>query len=159
MQAAQYLAATRGLAAPEARICYEHAEFLGHSLDRSELLYVALVGLWRYSVSSDTLAAAMEAAERVYSLAEKQNNPALMIGGCLPLAITLYFSGNFEAGQEYTRCGLQIWRSGVESPVEEVDVPAVSILSFEALFEWHAGETIHCHATHRGGNLAGNGAQ
>ena len=147
MQAAQYLAATRGLAAPEARICYERAEFLCRSLDRSELLYVALMGLWRYYVSSDTLAAAMDAAERVYSLAKKQNDPALMLGGCLPLAITLYFSGEFEAGHEYTGCGLQIWRSGVESPVEEVDVPAVSILCFEALFEWHAGATIHCHAT------------
>jgi serine/threonine protein kinase len=146
MQAAQYLAATRGLSAPEARICYERAEFLCRSLDRSELLYVALMGLWRYSVSSDTLAAATDAAERVYSLAEKQNNPALMLGGCLPLAITLYFSEDFEAGHEYTRRGLQIWRSGIESPVEEVDVPAVSILCFEALFEWHAGETIPCDA-------------
>ena len=26
-------------------------------------------------------------------------------------------------------------------------MPAVSILCFEALFEWHAGATIHCHAT------------
>ena len=41
-------------------------------------------------------------------------------------------------------------RSGterIESPVEEVDVPVVSILSFEALFEWHAGETIRCQVT------------
>ena len=49
MQAAQYLSATRGLAAPEARICYERAESLCHSLDRPALLYVALMGLWRYS--------------------------------------------------------------------------------------------------------------
>ena len=33
MQAGQYLTATRGLAAPEARICYERAESLCHSLD------------------------------------------------------------------------------------------------------------------------------
>ena len=38
----------------------------------------------------------MEAAERVYSLTQKQDNPALMIGGCTPLAITLYFLGDFE---------------------------------------------------------------
>ena len=146
MQAAQYLAATRGLAAPEARICYERAESLCHFLDRPQLLYVALMGLWRYSVASDTLTAAMEAAERVYSLAQEQNNPALMIGGCTPLAITLYFLGDFETGQKYTKRALQLWRSGVTSPVEEVDVPAVSILCFEALFEWHAGESALCHA-------------
>jgi tetratricopeptide (TPR) repeat protein len=147
MQGAQYLAATRGLAAPEARICYERAQSLCHSLGRPLLLYVALMGLWRYSVSSDTLTAAMEAAERVYSLTQKQNNPALMIGGCTPLAITLYFLGDFETGQIYTKRALQLWRSGVTSPVEEVDVPAVSILCFEALFEWHAGEIALCHST------------
>ena len=148
MQAAQYLAATRGLAAPEARICYERAESLCRSLDRPLLLYAALMGRWRYCVSSEPLSAAMEAAERVYSLTQKQDNPALMIGGCTPLAITLYFLGDFETGQKYTRRGLEIWHSErIESPVEEVDVPVVSILSFEALFEWHAGETIRCQVT------------
>ena len=90
----------------------------------------------------------MQIANRLYSLTQKQNDPALMIGGCIPLAITLYFLGDFETGQKYTTRGLQIWRSGVQSPVEEVvDVPAVSILCFEALFDWHAGETVSCHAT------------
>ena len=35
MQAGQYLAALRGLGAPEARICYERAEPLCHSLESS----------------------------------------------------------------------------------------------------------------------------
>ena len=39
MQAGLYLTATRGFAAPEARICYERAESLCHSLDRPLLLY------------------------------------------------------------------------------------------------------------------------
>jgi hypothetical protein len=109
---------------------------------------VALIGQWRYSVITDKLATTMQIANRLYSLTHKQNDPALMIGGCIPLAITLYFLGDFETGQKYTRRGLQIWRSGVQSPVEEVvDVPAVSILCFEALFDWHAGETASCHAT------------
>ena len=82
MQAAQYLAATQGLAAPEIRVCYERAESLCHSLDRPLCLYVVLMGLWRYDVGTDNLPAAMKAAERVYSLAQQQNDPALMIGGC-----------------------------------------------------------------------------
>ena len=40
MQAAAYLTATRGAGAPEARICYERAESLCHSLNRPLLLYV-----------------------------------------------------------------------------------------------------------------------
>jgi hypothetical protein len=69
MQAGLYLQATRGIAAPEARICYEHAEPLCHSLNRPTLLYFALLGQWRYSFYSDTLTAAMQVAKRVYSLA------------------------------------------------------------------------------------------
>jgi NACHT domain len=55
MQAGVYLATTRGLAAPEARICYERAESLCYSLNRPLLLYVALMGQWRYSLNTDTL--------------------------------------------------------------------------------------------------------
>ena len=149
MQAAQYLAATQGLATPEIRVCYERAESLCHSLDRPLSLYVVLMGLWRYDVGTDALPVAMKAAERVYSLAHRQNNPALMIGGCIPLAITLYFSGDFETARKYTTRALQILRSGVQSPIEDVDVPAVSILCFEALFDWHAGGIVSCQATMR----------
>ena len=73
MQAALYLTATRGFAAPEARICYERAESLCHSLNRPLLLYLALIGQWRYSLITDKLTATMQIAERVYSLAQEQN--------------------------------------------------------------------------------------
>ena len=76
MQAGLYLQATRGIAAPEARICYEHAEPLCHPLNRPTLLYFALLGQWRYPFYSDTLTAAMQVAKRVYSLAQEQNDAA-----------------------------------------------------------------------------------
>jgi hypothetical protein len=68
MQAAAYLRATRGMGAPEARICYERAETLCQSLGRPLLLYVALIGQFRYTLMTDKLSAAMQVAERVYSL-------------------------------------------------------------------------------------------
>jgi hypothetical protein len=43
MQAGLYLTLTRGLGAPEARVCYERAEPLCHSLDRPLLLYSGLM--------------------------------------------------------------------------------------------------------------------
>ena len=45
-------------------ICYERAESLCHSLNRPLLLYVALMGQWRYSVVADKLTAAMPIAKR-----------------------------------------------------------------------------------------------
>ena len=148
MQAGLYLTATRGLGAPEARICYERAESLCHSLNRPLLLYSALMGQWRYSLSTDKLTATMQIAKRVYSLAQEQNDPALLIGACRALAVTLYFLGDFETARQYAMRGVQIWRSGgAQSPVEEVDAPAVTCLCYEALSEWHFGEIASSQAT------------
>ena len=148
MQAGLYLTLTRGLGAPEARICYEHAEPLCHSLNRPLLLYSGLTGQWVFSLVTERLSATMQIAKRVYSLAQEQHDSALMIGGSRALAVTLYFLGDFEAARQYAMCGLQIWRSGdVHSPVEEFIAPAVHCLVFEALSDWHFGETARCHAT------------
>ena len=148
MQAGLYLTATRGLGASEARICYERAESLCHSLNRPLLLYLALIGQWRYSLLTGELPATMQIAQRVYSLAKEQSNSTLMIGAYRALACTLYFSGDFEAAQQYAMCGLEMWRAGgVQSQVEEVSAPAVGCLCYKALSEWHLGEIASCHAT------------
>ena len=90
----------------------------------------------------------MQIAKRVYSLAQEQNDAALMIGAYRALAATLYFLGDFETARQYAMRGVQIWRSGgVQSQVEEVDAPAVDCLCYEALSEWHFGEIASCQAT------------
>ena len=109
MQAALHLTATRGMGAPEARSCYEQVEVLCHSPSRPLLLYVALMGQWRYSFATEKLTATMQIAERVHSLAKEQNDSALMMGACQALAATLYFSGDFEAA----RTPREEWRSAL----------------------------------------------
>jgi predicted ATPase len=147
MQAGLYLTATRGMGAPEARICYQRAEPLCHSLSDTRLLYMALMGQWRYSLYTDTLTAAMQVAKRVYSLAQEQNDSALMIGACRALAGTLFYSGDFGAARKYAIRGVQLWRSGgVQSYAEFLDAPAVICLCYEALSGWHLGETASCQA-------------
>ena len=97
---------------------------------------------------TDKLTAAMQIAERVYSLAQEQNDAALMIGAYSALAATLYFLGDFESARQYAMRGVQIWRSGgVQSHAEEVDAPAVGCLCYEAISEWHLGEIASCQAT------------
>ncbi|HEY5743667.1 MAG TPA: hypothetical protein VIS99_14125, partial [Terrimicrobiaceae bacterium] len=146
IQAALNITAMRE-SAPEARICYERAESLCHSLNRPMLLYVALMGQWRYSLVAGKLAAAMPLAKRLYSLAQEQNDSALMIGACAAVVATYYWSGDFETARQYTTRALQIWRSaGVRSPFQEVDAQPVSCLSHEALLEWHFGEIPSSHA-------------
>jgi len=148
MQAGLHLTATQGLGSPGALICYERAEPLCRSLGRPFLLCVALTGQWRYSLMTDKLSATMQVAERVYLLAQEQNDSALLIGAYRALAITFYFLGDFESARQYAIRGLQIWRSGgVQFPIEELNAPAVECLCFQALSEWHFGETGFCHAT------------
>ena len=147
-QAGLYLCVTRGLGAQEARICYERAESLCHSLNRPLLLYSALIGQWRYSRITDKLTATMQIAQRVYSLAQQQNNSALLIGAYRALACTLCFLGDFGAARQYAMRGVQIWRSGdVQSPVEEIASPAVFFLCYGALSEWHLGEIASSRGT------------
>ena len=141
MQAGLYLTATRGLGALEARICYERAEPLCHSLGRPLFLCVALMGHWRYSLVTDKVTATMQIAERVYSLAQEQDDPALMLRAYSALASTFYFLGDSESARQFAMRGLRIWRSGSgQSFAEDFFSPAVYCLCYEAASEWLLGE-------------------
>jgi hypothetical protein len=123
-------------------------ESLCHSLGRPLLLYVALIGQWRYSVLTDKLTATMQIAERVYSLAQEQKNTALMIGAYRALSVPFYYLGDFESARQYAMHGTQIWHSGsVQTLVEEPITPAVACLCFEAFSKWHLGELASCQTT------------
>jgi predicted ATPase len=148
MQTGLYLTATRGHSTPEVRLCYERAETLCHSLDDPLTLFSALIGQWRNSLLTAKLSATMQLAQRAYSLAEAKNEPALMMGAFRILAVTFYFSGEFEAAQRCARRGVQLWHAGgVQPRFEEVNSPAVVCLSFEALCKWHFGESASSHTT------------
>jgi tetratricopeptide (TPR) repeat protein len=148
MQAGQCLRATRGYGAPEARICYERAEALCHSLGRPLLLCVTLLDQWRNSLMTEKLTAAMQIARRIYSLAQEQNDAALMIEAYNALAMTLFFSGDFESARQCTMHGIQIWHSrGAQSYALELHGSVVTCLCFKAASDWHVGEIASCQAT------------
>src|SRR6516165_1200457 len=141
MQAGLYLTTTRGFASTEARICYERAEQLCHSLNDGRLLYVALMGQWRYILMTDRLSAAMQIAERVRTLTQQRNDSTLTIGVYRALSCTLWFLGDFETGQQYAMRAVEIWRSGsVQSYAEEHFTPIVNCMMFAAIYKWHLGE-------------------
>jgi len=97
---------------------------------------------------TDKLSATMQIAQRIYSLGREQNDPVLEVGAYRALAPTAYVFGDFEAAREHARHAVQTWRSGgAQSLVEEVAAPVVICLLFEALSDWHLGETGSCQAT------------
>jgi predicted ATPase len=90
----------------------------------------------------------MQIAERVHSLAQEQNESALMIGAYRALAGTHHFLGDFEAARKFAMRGVEVWRSGgAPSHAEFLDAPAVVCLCYEALSEWHFGGIASCQAT------------
>jgi tetratricopeptide (TPR) repeat protein len=146
LQAAAYLTATRGAGAPEARTCYECAEALRHSLGRPFLPY-ALIGQWRHTLATGKLSAAMQVAERVYSQAQEQDDPAVKIWAYNALATTRYFLGDFASARQHATDGLQIWRMGDSRfQLKDVDTPIIGCLCYKAFSEWHLGELTSCQA-------------
>ena len=140
----------RGFAAPEALICYERAESLCHSLNRPLILYLALIGQWRYSLITDKLSAALGVAQRVYSLAKEQNDSAVMIGAYRAFAGTHYWLGDFETARQNAMRGIQLWRAGggrVLRVSREFTAPAVACLIFRGPIRVAFREVAPCHAT------------
>jgi len=67
MQAAKYLTNTRGLGAPEARICYESAEPLCHALNQPRLLCLALRGQWRLPHDGQAVCSNSDCGTRLFT--------------------------------------------------------------------------------------------
>jgi len=108
---------------------------------------VALIGQWRYTLVTDKMSAAMQIAKRVYFLAQKQNDAALMIGACRALAGTFYYSGDFQSARQYAMRGVQIWRLGnVQSLEQDQHTPTVGCLCYAAMSEWQFGEIASAQA-------------
>src|SRR5271166_3529921 len=149
MQAALYLTVTRGQGSQEARICYERVESLCHSLNRPLLLYSTLINQWRYSLVTEKLTATLQIAKRIYSLAQKQNDPAPIAGACSALAANhCYLGDDFETARQYAIRGVKIWRAGGVNPqAEEIVSPVVNCLVYEALSEWYLGEIASSQAS------------
>jgi serine/threonine protein kinase len=148
-QAGLYLSDTRGQASSQARICYERAEALCHTLNRPLLLFSTLIQQWRYSLVTEKLTATLQIAERIYSQAEKQNDPAALMGAYSILAPTHYYLGDdFEVARQYAACGVQIWRSeGVQTLPGESVASSVGCLFYKAICEWNLGEIALYQAT------------
>jgi hypothetical protein len=147
LQAGLYLTATRGMGAPEARICFECAEPLCHSLNQPRLLSLVLGAQFRYTLMTDKLSAAMQIVELLYSRVQEQNDAGLILGACSGFAVTFYFLGEFESARQYARHGVQLWRSGrVQSYTTEYLTTVAPCLTQWAVCEWHFGEIATCHA-------------
>jgi adenylate cyclase len=89
----------------------------------------------------------MRVAERVYSQAQEQDDPALKMWAYNALATTHYFLGDFASARQHATDGLQIWRMGDSRfHLKDFDPPIIGCLCYKAFSEWHLGEIASCQA-------------
>jgi hypothetical protein len=55
---------------------------------------------------TDKLTATLQIAHQIYSLAQEQNNAALIMGSCQALSSTFYSLGEFETARQYATRGV-----------------------------------------------------
>ena len=102
----------------------------------------------------------MQIAERIYSLAQEQNDAALMIEAYRALAVTLYFSGDFETARQYAMRAVQIWRSGsVQSHTEGPQTPVVVCLCYWGRCRVASRRDRLLPSDHSGSDLTSKGAE
>jgi predicted ATPase len=64
------------------------------------------------------------------------------------LAITLFFSGDFESARQWTMTAIEIWRlGGARSYAVELHSSVVTCLCYKAASDWHVGEIASAQAT------------
>ena len=87
------LMATKGYAAPEVEHAYARARELCQQLGDSPQLFPVLRGLWQYYLVRAELQTARELAEEFLSLAQHQQDPALLLEAHRALGTTLFYAG------------------------------------------------------------------
>ena len=112
-------------------------------------MFSTLISQWRGSLVTEKLTVTLQIAERIYTQAQKQNNPAALMGAYSIMASTHYYlADDFDVARQYAVRGVQIWRSqGVHSLPEESFASSVACLYTKAACEWFLGEIASCQAT------------
>lgn len=135
------LQVTRGYAAPEAERTYNRARTLCESVQESSPLFLVLWGLWMlYEVRSD-LDKSLELARRLFLLAEKAQDRALIIQSHMAMSVTSFSLGDLAATREHTGQSVSLYDPQLHSNHSHLygQDPKVAALAFRAVSLWLLG--------------------
>src|SRR5262249_28832423 len=85
--------ATKGITDPEVERLYTRARTLCQQLGESPQLFPALWGLWLFYTARGELQTARELGEQLLALAERVQDPMLLVQACHALGPTLFWLG------------------------------------------------------------------
>ena len=135
------LQATRSFASPEVKATYTRARELCQQVGETRQLFPVLFGLRTFHHVRGEFLTARELGEQLLGLAQREQDPALLMEAYRALGSTLFHLGEFGAAQAHLEQGLTLYDAqrhhshvflyGIE--------PGVFGLSYAALVLWHLG--------------------
>ncbi|MBI3756407.1 MAG: hypothetical protein HY267_00370, partial [Deltaproteobacteria bacterium] len=136
------LQATKGWASPEVEAVYTRARELCQQVGETPQLFPALFGLQAvYAIRGD-LQTGRELAEQCFSLAQRVQDPALLLEACHLLGYTLFYRGEFVAVREQSRQAVALYDSQKHHSLALLyggDDPAGCCLGHDACALWSLG--------------------
>jgi predicted ATPase len=136
------LRVTKGFAAPEVERVYTRARELCQQVGETPQLFPVLWGLWELYFVRAEHRTAHELGEQFLTLAQRQQDPTLLLQGHHAEWSTLMFLGELAAAREHTVQGSALYRLQEHRSHAFLyggHDPGVCCLSIDALALWHLG--------------------
>ena len=135
------LQVAQGYAAPEAERTYARARALCEQVQEAPPLFPVLWGLWMFYEVRSELGKSRELAERLFTLAQRAQDPAQLLQARQALAVTSFCLGDPAATREHMEQGVALYdpkRHSSHTYLYGQD-PGVACLAFGAVALWLLG--------------------
>ncbi len=105
------LQSARGWGAPEAERAYSRARRLCERIGEAPQLFLVLWNLWHLYQGQGQWGTAHELAAQLFLLAERAQEPSLLLQACHALWATMSFAGEFVSARNYAEQGIALYDS------------------------------------------------
>jgi predicted ATPase len=135
------LLATKGMAAPEVERTYARARALCQQVGEIPQLFSVLWGLWWFYEVRGEVQTARELAEELLSLAQRQQDPALLLQAHRAMGQTLYWLGELAPARAHLEQSVALYDPQQHHGLafQYGEDPRVGCLSFLAHVLWYLG--------------------
>ncbi|MBI3757393.1 MAG: AAA family ATPase [Deltaproteobacteria bacterium] len=133
------LQATRGASSPELRAAYTRARELCQQVGETRQLFPVLLGLRTFHHVRGEFLTARELGEQLLGLAQREQDPALLVQAYRAVGGTLFHLGEFGAAQAHLAQGLTLYDAQHHHFPMFLIEPGVFGLSYTAWVLWHLG--------------------
>jgi predicted ATPase len=133
--------ATKGWGAPEVEATYTRARELCRHVGETAQVFPVLSGLFTCYVVQTKLHTALELGKQLLDLAQREQNPALLVEAHRTLGIALFCLGEFPSSREHSEQGFSFYDAEQHKTLafSYGQDPGVFCLSNSAVALWHLG--------------------